>query len=50
VRTVRRRLAAAISEARDSPRDLSVRLASEGARENRRASIAVREKLAEQWG
>lgn len=50
VRTVRRRLAAAISEARDSPRDLSVRLASEGARENRRASISVREKLAEQWG
>jgi malonate decarboxylase beta subunit len=50
VKTVRRRLAAATSEARNSPRDLSVRLASEGARENRRASIAVREKLAEQWG
>jgi biotin-independent malonate decarboxylase gamma subunit len=50
VRTVRRRLAASISEARDSPRDLSVRLASEGARENRQASIAVRAKLAEQWG
>lgn len=50
VRTVRRRLAAAISEARDTPRDLSVRLASEGSRENRQASIAVREKLAEQWG
>jgi len=50
VRTVRQRLAASISEARDSPRDLSVRLASEGARENRQASIAVRAKLAEQWG
>jgi biotin-independent malonate decarboxylase gamma subunit len=50
VGTVRRRLAASISEARDSPHDLSVRLASEGARENRRASIAVRAKLAEQWG
>ncbi|HEX7170485.1 MAG TPA: biotin-independent malonate decarboxylase subunit gamma [Rubrobacter sp.] len=49
VRTVRQRLAASISEARDSPRDLSVRLASEGARENRQASIAVRAKLAEQW-
>jgi biotin-independent malonate decarboxylase gamma subunit len=50
VRTVRQRLAASISEARDSPRDLSVRLASEGARKNRQASIAVRAKLAEQWG
>jgi malonate decarboxylase gamma subunit len=50
VRTVRRRLAASISEARDSPRDLSVRLASVGAREIRRASITVRAKLAEQWG
>ena len=50
VQTVRRRLAAAISEAREGPRGLSIRLASEGARESRRASIAVREKLAEQWG
>lgn len=50
VEAVRRRLSASISAARNSPRDLSVRLASEGARENRRASIAVREKLAEQWG
>lgn len=50
VEAVRRRLWAAISAARNSPRDLSGRLASEGARENRRASIVVREKLAEQWG
>ena len=50
VEAVRGRLLAEISAARRSPRDLSKRLASEGARENRRASIAVREKLAEQWG
>jgi malonate decarboxylase beta subunit len=37
VQTVRRRIAAAISDAR-LPRDLSDRLLSEGARENRRAS------------
>ena len=49
VETVRRRLSGAISDARRSPRDLSNRLASEGARENRRASIAVRERLAEGW-
>ncbi len=49
VQTVRRRIAAAISEAREGPRDLSVRLASEGARESRGASIAVREKLSAQW-
>ena len=48
--TVRRRISEAITEARNSPRDLSNRLASGGARENRRASILVREKLAEQWG
>ena len=50
VEAVRGRLSEAISAARNSPRDLSGRLDSEGARENRRASIAVREKLAEQWG
>lgn len=50
VEAVRRRLSEAISAARNSPRDLSGRLDSEGARESRRASIAVREKLAEQWG
>lgn len=50
VEAVRGRLSEAITDARRSPRDLSNRLVSEGARENRKASIAVREKLAEQWG
>ena len=49
VASVRQKLSEAITDARRSPRDLSRRLASEGARENRRASIVVRERLAEQW-
>jgi malonate decarboxylase gamma subunit len=46
---VRRELAAAITEARGAPRDLSHRLTTAAARETRAASIAVRRRLAEQW-
>jgi malonate decarboxylase gamma subunit len=46
---VRGELAAAISAARDGPRDLSLRLSSAAARATRAASIAVRRRLAEQW-
>ncbi len=49
-KTVRQRISASVTEARGSSRGLSNRLATDGARENRRASILVREKLAEQWG
>lgn len=49
VDAVRRALSGAISDARNSPRDLSNRLASEEARKARSASIDVRKKLAEQW-
>ncbi|GLK57640.1 biotin-independent malonate decarboxylase gamma subunit [Methylopila capsulata] len=44
------RIAAAIADARSGPRDLSSRLTSREARENRAASIRVREALAAQWG
>lgn len=43
------RIVAAIADARTGPRDLSSRLASADARENRAASIKVREALAAQW-
>ena len=49
VAKVAERIAAAIADARRGPRDLSSRLASEAARENRAASIRVREALARQW-
>lgn len=39
----------AIADARRAPRDLSARLESEGAKEYRKASLAVRRKMAEQW-
>jgi malonate decarboxylase gamma subunit len=49
IEAVRVALIAAIADARSGPRDLSHRLASAGARENRAASIRVRERLATQW-
>ena len=44
------RIAAAIEDARRGPRDLSCRRENAAARENRAASIRVREALAAQWG
>lgn len=49
VETVRARLVAAVSDARQGPRDLSSRRNSEDARTNRAASILVRERLAAEW-
>ncbi len=49
VERVRDALAGAISSARQDATDLSSRLESPEARENRSASLRVREKLAEQW-
>lgn len=49
VEQVRSALIDAIADARRGPRDLSVRLESEGAKEYRKASLAVRSKMAEQW-
>jgi malonate decarboxylase gamma subunit len=49
VARVRSELVAAIADARAGPRDLGSRLASHAARTTRAASIAVRERLAEQW-
>jgi biotin-independent malonate decarboxylase gamma subunit len=46
---VKAEVLAAIADARSGPRDLSVRLESEGARTNRRATQEVRRRLAEQW-
>lgn len=46
---VRQRIAAAIAEARHSPHDLSSRLMSVEAKQQRAASIRVRELLAAQW-
>ena len=46
---VRAALAAAVADARNAPRDLSVRLQSDAARKNRAASIEVRRRLAQQW-
>ena len=42
-------LLAAIADARSGQRDLSSRRQSEGARKNRRATLEVRRRLAEQW-
>lgn len=49
VEQVRADLLAAIMDARSGPCDLSNRLQSEGARTNRRATLEVRRRLAEQW-
>jgi malonate decarboxylase gamma subunit len=46
---VRDALIEAAESARQGPRDLSRRLASESARTTRAASIEVRRRLAEQW-
>lgn len=50
VAMVSERVAAAIEDAKGGPHDLSGRLTSEAARENRAASIRVREALRRQWG
>jgi biotin-independent malonate decarboxylase gamma subunit len=42
-------LLSAIADARSGERDLSCRLQSEDARKNRRATLEVRRRLAEQW-
>ena len=42
-------LLAAIADARSSQRDLRDRLQSESARTNRKATLEVRRRLAEQW-
>jgi biotin-independent malonate decarboxylase gamma subunit len=49
IETVRAALAAAVSDARSTPADLSSRLASPQARKNRAASLEVRRRLALQW-
>ena len=49
VERVRAELLAAIADARSGPRDLSDRLASDGARRFRAASIEVRRRLAAEW-
>ena len=50
VERIRGELIAAASDARSSPNDLSSRLSSAAARENRPASIEVSRRLKEQWG
>jgi biotin-independent malonate decarboxylase gamma subunit len=49
IEQVRADLLEAIADARSGRRDLSNRLQSEGARENRKATLEVRRRLAEQW-
>jgi biotin-independent malonate decarboxylase gamma subunit len=49
IEQVRADLCAAIVDARSGPRDLGIRLQSEGARTNRSATLEVRRRLAEQW-
>lgn len=49
VERVRGELLASVSDIRRSPRDLSQRWSNDVARRTRAASIAVRERLAEQW-
>jgi malonate decarboxylase gamma subunit len=46
---IRAKLADAIADARRGPRDLSHRLQSDRARSTRAASVAVRERMREQW-
>lgn len=49
IQQVKSALIDAIADARRGPNDLSSRLESEGARQYRKASLAVRAKMAEQW-
>ncbi|WP_020181103.1 biotin-independent malonate decarboxylase subunit gamma [Methylopila sp. M107] len=49
IEQVRGRVASAIEDAKTGPNDLSSRRSNPDARENRAASILVREKLAAQW-
>jgi malonate decarboxylase gamma subunit len=49
VEEIKSALRDAIADARRGPRDLSSRLESQGAKQYRRASLAVRSKMAEQW-
>ncbi|SAK84771.1 malonate decarboxylase subunit gamma [Caballeronia catudaia] len=49
IERVQASLAAAVKDARRGPRDLSNRLASADAKRARAASIAVRERMREQW-
>ena len=49
VSLVRRELIAAIQDARKDPRDLRNQIESEGARTARKASLAIRARLEEQW-
>ncbi|SAL56051.1 malonate decarboxylase subunit gamma [Caballeronia cordobensis] len=49
IERVKASLAAAVKDTRNGPRDLSNRLASAAAKRTRAASIAVRERMREQW-
>lgn len=49
VEEVKSALMDAILDARRGPRDLSSRLESDGAKQYRKASLTVRDKMAEQW-
>ncbi|MFM0519587.1 MULTISPECIES: biotin-independent malonate decarboxylase subunit gamma [Caballeronia] len=49
IERVKASLAAAVKDARNGPRDLSVRLASDDAKRTRAASIEVRRRMREQW-
>jgi biotin-independent malonate decarboxylase gamma subunit len=49
IETVQHHLLAAIADSRSGERDLSNRFRSEGARNNRSATLEVRRRLAEQW-
>ncbi|WP_250513442.1 biotin-independent malonate decarboxylase subunit gamma [Caballeronia sp. INDeC2] len=49
IERVKASLAAAVKDARNGPRDLSVRLASADAKRMRAASIEVRRRMREQW-
>jgi malonate decarboxylase gamma subunit len=49
IERVKASLAAAVKDARNGPRDLSVRLASADAKRTRAASIEVRRRMREQW-
>src|SRR5262249_24552035 len=49
VETIRKAVTAAIKRARCGPRDLTNRLESPEARSARAASLAVRQRMSEQW-
>ena len=49
IERVKASLAAAVEDARNGPRDLSIRLASADAKRTRAASIEVRRRMREQW-